>query len=177
MSMKMNTETGVLSEVGPQGFKALATRLVKDMTDGTAPAAGMEMTPTTVTVRVEQNGHVVEGTASGNVSVTAEHQCETTQALGSKSPTVAFLGYVAEHVGVSVAERLAAALFDHQDGDGGAALTLLLDMSEESLARGQTLYDEMVKPAVTKTRSATARVHGVVIETETAEASASVASA
>ena len=168
--MRMNTETGVMSAVGVAGASALVARVARDMRDeaGNTPATGNSMTATTVTVTATQGDNVQTWEATGDCSVTAEHEAVTTQRFGTRTMTVAFLAQSGMMRDFN-ADTLSAALMDYEAGNP-AALCTLMGFSEEALALAESVYADLARETVT-TRNAAPRVHRAeVVRVSEAEA-------
>ena len=170
----MNTETGALEAPAVIGASALVRRVASAMNNEVnTPAGGASMTPTTVTVTATQGENTQTWTATGDTSVTASHDAVTTQRIGTRTAAVALLaltGFNRDHV----ADTLAAALFDYQEGEA-AALSVLLGVSEEALANAEEVYADLAREMVAH-RAAAARVRNVTVE-QTVDADAAVAEA
>ena len=161
--MRMNTETGTLTEAGVTGASALVSRVASAMKADVrnTPTGGAEQTDTHVRVEVTQGDTTQVWEGEGRTAVTAEHESITTQRIGTKTAAIALLaltGFNRDHV----ADTLSAALFDYQEGNP-AALAVALGVSEAALEAASDLWDDLARDTVT-TRSATPRVYGASVE-------------
>ena len=167
--MIVDTETGVKRSAGVAGASALVRRVETAMRAevGNTPATGNEMTATHVRVEVTQGDNTQTWEATGDCSVTAEHEAVTTQRFGVRTMTVAFLAQSGMMRDFN-ADTLSAALMDYEAGNP-AALCTLMGFSEEALAMAESVYADLARETVT-TRNAAPRVHRaeVVRVTETA---------